>query len=63
MLILTRKEDQSIVIGEDIRITVVSVSGGTVRLGIDAPRDLAVHRSEIYDKISEQNDADKDSEG
>jgi carbon storage regulator len=63
MLILTRKEDQSIRIGEDIRITVVSVAGGHVRLGIDAPRDLAVHRSEIYDKIAEQSDADENSEG
>lgn len=62
MLILTRKEDQSIRIGEDIRITVVSVGGGHVRLGIEAPRDLAVHRSEIYDKIAEQSDADEKTE-
>jgi carbon storage regulator len=52
MLILTRKKDESLHIGDDIRITVVSVSGGQVRLGIEAPRDLAVHRSEIYEKVA-----------
>lgn len=58
MLILTRKEDESLRIGEDITITVVSVKGGHVRLGIEAPRDLAVHRTEIYDKIAEGDAAD-----
>ena len=52
MLILTRKKDESLRIGDDIVITVVSVSGGHVRLGIEAPRDLSVHRSEIYEKIA-----------
>ena len=52
MLILTRKKDESLRIGDDIVITVVSVSGGHVRLGIEAPRELSVHRSEIYEKIA-----------
>ena len=64
MLILTRKKDESLRIGDDIVITVVSVSGGHVRLGIEAPRDLAVHRSEIYEKIAnaEQGDTEQASE-
>lgn len=57
MLILTRKEGESLRLGDDITVTVVSVKGGNVRIGIDAPRDLAVHREEIYEKISEGEDA------
>ncbi|WOJ93606.1 carbon storage regulator CsrA [Congregibacter variabilis] len=53
MLILTRKEGESLRLGDDITVTVVSVKGGNVRIGIDAPRNLAVHREEIYEKISE----------
>ncbi|EAQ96157.1 carbon storage regulator CsrA [Congregibacter litoralis] len=53
MLILTRKEGESLRLGDDITVTVVSVKGGNVRLGINAPRDLAVHREEIYEKIAE----------
>ena len=64
MLILTRKKDESLRIGDDIVITVVSVSGGHVRLGIEAPRELAVHRSEIYEKIAnaEQDDGEQATE-
>jgi len=52
MLILTRKEGESLRLGEDITVTVVSVKGGSVRLGINAPRDVAVHREEIYERIA-----------
>lgn len=51
MLILTRNTDESIVIEEDIFITIIDIKGGQVRLGIDAPRDVAVHRQEIHDRI------------
>lgn len=51
MLILTRKEKQTICIGDDIKITVVGVHNGQVRLGIAAPKATQVHREEIYDKI------------
>lgn len=54
MLILTRKEGESLRLGDDIVITVVGVKGGAVRLGIDAPRDLAVHREEIYRRVKEE---------
>ena len=60
MLILTRKKDESLRIGDDIVITVVSVGGGHVRLGIDAPRELSVHRSEIYEKIANDEAAKAD---
>ncbi len=53
MLVLSRKVDESIVIGEDIVVTVVEVRGDKVRLGISAPREVTVHRREVYDKIRE----------
>ncbi len=55
MLILTRKIGESINIGNDIKVTVVSIEGGQARLGIDAPRDVIVHREEIYQRIIEEN--------
>ncbi len=55
MLILTRKVGESINIGNDIKVTVVSLEGGQVRLGIEAPRDIIVHREEIFNKILEEN--------
>jgi carbon storage regulator len=60
MLILTRKKDESLRIGDDIVITVVSVGGGHVRLGIEAPRELPVHRSEIYEKIASAESGTED---
>ena len=55
MLILTRKVGESITIGDDIRIYVIDVKGRQVRLGIEAPAETRVHRSEIYQKIIEEN--------
>lgn len=57
MLVLTRKVGESINIGNSIKITVVSIDGSQVRLGIDAPRDVIVHREEVYKKIIEENKA------
>ncbi len=51
MLILTRSQGETICIGEDIRITVLGTKGGQVRLGIDAPQSVEVHREEIYQRI------------
>jgi carbon storage regulator len=53
MLVLARKKNESIIIRDDIVVTVVEVRGDTVRLGIEAPREVTVHRREVYDKIKE----------
>ena len=54
MLVLTRKRNESIVIGDDIEITVLSVVGEKVRIGVDAPRDIPVFRKEVYLEIQQQ---------
>jgi len=53
MLVLSRQLDEKIIIGESIVITVVEIRRGLVRLGIDAPRDVPVHREEVYNAIKE----------
>lgn len=53
MLVLTRKTNQSIMIGDEIEVSILSVSGDKVRIGIDAPRDIAVFRKEVYLAIDE----------
>ncbi|HLK15411.1 MAG TPA: carbon storage regulator CsrA [Fimbriimonadaceae bacterium] len=55
MLVLTRKVHQSIVIGEGIEVVVLEVRGEQVRLGIRAPKDVTVHRKEVYQQIHEEN--------
>ena len=52
MLVLSRKKDEIIVINNDIRIVVVEIRGDKVRLGVEAPKEIPVHRSEVYDAIS-----------
>ena len=56
MLILTRRIGETIVVGNDIKLTVVSINGNQVRVGIDAPRDVAVHREEIFKRIASGKD-------
>ena len=51
MLVLSRRMGETLVIADNIKLTVLGVSGGQVRLGIEAPRDISVHREEIYQKI------------
>jgi len=51
MLVVSRKIQQEIMIGDDIRIVVVNVSGGTVKIGIDAPKAKRIHRREIYETV------------
>ncbi len=51
MLILTRKIGESLLIGDDVEITVLSIRGNQVKLGVNAPKEIAVHREEIYQRI------------
>jgi carbon storage regulator len=55
MLVLSRKLGESIVIGSDITITVLEVRGDQIRLGIDAPRSVTVHREEVYQEVAREN--------
>ena len=54
MLVLSRQKDESIMIGDDVEITIVDVRGDKVRLGITAPRSIAVHRREVYEAIQRE---------
>jgi carbon storage regulator len=55
MLVLSRHRDESIMIGDDIVVTIVDIRGDKVRLGIDAPSDIPVHRQDIYEAIQREN--------
>ena len=57
MLILTRRAGETVMIGSDVTITVLGVKGNQVRIGINAPKDVAVHREEIYERIKSEQGA------
>jgi carbon storage regulator len=54
MLVLSRQKDESIIIGDDVEITIVDVRGDKVRLGITAPKEIPVHRREVYEAIQRE---------
>ena len=55
MLVLSRKAEESMYIGDNIKITVLDIRGGQVRIGITAPDDVKIHREEVYNRISSEN--------
>lgn len=57
MLVLSRQRDETIMIGDNVEITVVDIRGDKVRLGISAPKEISVHRKEVYDAIRRENKA------
>ena len=59
MLVLSRHRDESIMIGDDVVVTIVDIRGDKVRLGIAAPQDIPVHRQEVYEAIKRENERAK----
>jgi len=62
MLILTRRVGETVVIGDDVTVTVLGVKGNQVRLGVNAPKEITVHREEIFERIKREQ-ADEETEG
>ena len=62
MLILTRRVGETLVIGDDVTVTVLGVRGNQVRLGVNAPKDIAVHQEEIYQRIQNEKSGEISSE-
>ena len=61
MLILTRRVGETVMIGNEVTVTVLGVKGNQVRIGVNAPKDVAVHREEIYERIKREEDIDSRS--
>ncbi len=62
MLVLSRQKDESIIIGDDVEVTIVDIRGDKVRLGITAPKNITVHRREVYEAIQREKQGQKPDE-
>jgi len=60
MLILTRRVGETLMIGDEVTVTVLGVKGNQVRIGVNAPKDVAVHREEIFERIKREDDVKRD---
>lgn len=63
MLILTRRAGEAVIVGENVRIAVLDIRGNQVRLGVEAPRDVSVHREEVYQRIVAERSNDEAEKG
>ena len=61
MLVITRRVNETLMVGDDVTVTVLGVKGNQIRIGVNAPKEVAVHREEIYDRIKAEKQQESDT--